>query len=170
MQSFQSVFDHFDALCFKGLSIFRKDFIIFNIKNMAASTVFRCFLWRILSILSYFEKSSFKYTNQELRSRNFHNMSYSPWNFFCRRKFWVKLRSSHRRCSLKKGALRNLAKFTGKHLCPRLLLNKIAGLRPATLLKKSLWHRCFPVNFAKFLRAPFLQNTSGRLLLKVTFQ
>ena len=31
--------------------------------------------------------------------------------------------------------------------------------------KKRLWHRCFPVNFAKFLRAPFLQNTSGRLLL-----
>ena len=25
-------------------------------------------------------------------------------------------------------------------------------LRPATLLKKSLWHRCFPRNFAKFLR------------------
>ena len=30
----------------------------------------------------------------------------------------------------------------------------------ATLLKKRLWHRCFPVNVAKFLRAPFLQNTS----------
>ena len=29
------------------------------------------------------------------------------------------------------------------------------GLRPATLLKKNLWHRCFPVNFAKFLRTPF---------------
>ena len=38
------------------------------------------------------------------------------------------------------------------------------SLRTATLLKKD-WHRCFPVNFAKFLRAPFLQNTSGRLLL-----
>ena len=38
-------------------------------------------------------------------------------------------------------------------------------LRPATLLKKRLWHRCFPVNFAKFLRTPFFQNTSGRLLL-----
>ena len=25
--------------------------------------------------------------------------------------------------------------------------------RPATLFKKRLWHRCFPVNFAKFLRA-----------------
>ena len=26
--------------------------------------------------------------------------------------------------------------------------------RPATLLKKRLWHSCFPVNFAKFLRTP----------------
>ena len=32
-------------------------------------------------------------------------------------------------------------------------------------LKKSFWHRCFPVNSAKFLRKPFSQNTSGRLLL-----
>ena len=32
------------------------------------------------------------------------------------------------------------------------------GHRPETLLKKRLWHRCFPVNFAKFLRTPFLQN------------
>ena len=46
--------------------------------------------------------------------------------------------------------------------CPR-------SLRPATLLKKRLWHRCFPVNFAKFSRTPFLQNTSGRLLLKSTY-
>ena len=37
--------------------------------------------------------------------------------------------------------------------------------RPATLLKKRLWHRCFPVNFEKFLRTPFLQNTSGKMLL-----
>ena len=28
--------------------------------------------------------------------------------------------------------------------------------RPATLLKKRLWHKCLPVNFAKFLRTPFL--------------
>ena len=33
---------------------------------------------------------------------------------------------------------------------------------PATPL---LWHRCFPVNFAKFLRTSFLRNTSWRLLL-----
>ena len=29
------------------------------------------------------------------------------------------------------------------------------GLRPATLWKKRLWYRCFPVNFVKFLRTPF---------------
>ena len=45
-----------------------------------------------------------------------------------------------------------------------LFVNKVADLTPATLLKKGLW-RCFPVNFAKIFRAPFLQNTSGRLLL-----
>ena len=40
-------------------------------------------------------------------------------------------------------------------------------LRPeaCNFIKKRLWHRCFPVNFVKFLRTPFSQNTSGRLLL-----
>ena len=28
-------------------------------------------------------------------------------------------------------------------------------------LKKSLWHRCFPVNYAKFLRIPFLKLVSA---------
>ena len=37
--------------------------------------------------------------------------------------------------------------------------------RVSFLLKKRLWHRCFPMNFAKFPRATFFQNTSGRLLL-----
>ena len=37
--------------------------------------------------------------------------------------------------------------------------------QPASLLKKRLWYRCFPVNFAKFLRTSFSYNTSGRLPL-----
>ena len=82
--------------------------------------------------------------------------------------FWEKLfRSRHQRCSAKKGALRNFAKFTGKHLRQCLFFNKVADLRPATLLRKRLWRRSFPVNFVKFLRTPFLQDTSGRLLLAV---
>ena len=64
-------------------------------------------------------------------------------------------RSSHQRCSVRKGVLRNSAKFTVKHLCQVLFYNKVAGPEPATLLKKRLWHRCFPMNFAKFLRTPF---------------
>ena len=51
--------------------------------------------------------------------------------------------------------LKNFAKFTGKHLCQSLFFNKIAGLRPVALLRKRLWHKCFPVNFAKFSRTPF---------------
>ena len=78
----------------------------------------------------------------------------------------LKSRSSHQRCFVRKGILRNFAKLTGKHMCQSLFFNKVAGLRAATLLKKRLWHRCFPVNFAKFLRTPFFQNTSGRLLFK----
>ena len=41
---------------------------------------------------------------------------------------------------------------------------KFTGHRPATLLKKRLWHSCFPVNFAKFFRTPFFKNTSGGCL------
>ena len=43
----------------------------------------------------------------------------------------------------KKGALRDFAKFTGKHLCQSLFFNKVSGLRPATLLKKRIWHSVF---------------------------
>ena len=45
-------------------------------------------------------------------------------------------RSSHRRCSFKKVVLRNFAKFIGKQLYLGLFLNKVAGLRPPTLLKR----------------------------------
>ena len=56
-------------------------------------------------------------------------------------------------CSMKKGVLGNFTKFTGKHL------------RPAALLKQRLWHRCFPVNFAKFLRTSFVVEHLWWLLL-----
>ena len=41
------------------------------------------------------------------------------------------------------------------------------GLRPATLLKKRFWHRCFPVNFAKFLRTPTFTEHLRWLLLNI---
>ena len=53
------------------------------------------------------------------------------------------------------GVLKRFTKFTGRHLCQSLLFNKVTDLRPATLLKKRLWHKCFPVNLVKFLRTAF---------------
>ena len=52
-------------------------------------------------------------------------------------------------------------------MCQSLYLNKVAVLRPATLLKKRLWHRCFSVNFAKFLRTPFIIEHRWWLLLEL---
>ena len=52
-------------------------------------------------------------------------------------------RSSRLEVFYKKGVLKNFSKFTGKHLCQSLFFDKVAGLRP------------------------FLQNTSGRLLLNI---
>ena len=77
------------------------------------------------------------------------------------------VRSSHKRCFVRKGVLKNFLKFIGKYLCqslfliklqalcPRLLFNKViylrratllkgdSGTRSATLLKRRLWYRCF---------------------------
>ena len=62
---------------------------------------------------------------------------------------------------MKKGVLGNSAKFTGKDLCQSLFFNKVAGLRPGSLLKRRLWHRSFPVNFATFLRTLFYRTPPG---------
>ena len=56
---------------------------------------------------------------------------------------WIMNRSSRPEVFYKKGFLRNFAKFTGK---------------------QRLWHRCFSVNFAKFLRTPCLTEHLGWVL------
>ena len=53
-----------------------------------------------------------------------------------------------------KGVLRNLTKFTGKHLCQSLF----KGFDTDVFLRV----------FAKFLTTSFLQNTYGRLVLQRT--
>ena len=78
----------------------------------------------------------------------------------------TKHRSSHH--SVRKAILRNFAKFSVKHLYLSLFFNEVAALCRATLLKKRPWHKCFPVDSAKFLWTHFLQYISGRLLLKAT--
>ena len=65
-------------------------------------------------------------------------------------------RSSRLEVLCEKGVFENLVKFTGKHLCQSRFFKTVAGLKPPTLLKKRLWHWCFPANFAKFSTTPFL--------------
>ena len=74
--------------------------------------------------------------------------------FIYKKSIVLSLRSSHRRNSLKKLFLK-ISQNSQENTCAR-----------ASFLIKVFLHRCFPVNFANFLRTPFLQNTSGRLLRK----
>ena len=60
-----------------------------------------------------------------------------------------------------KKVLLKISQYSDENVCWSLFFNKVAGIRPVTLVKQRLRHRCFPVNFAKCLRTHFLQNTSG---------
>ena len=50
----------------------------------------------------------------------------------------------------KKGVHKSFSKFAVKNLCRSLFFAEVTGLRPATLLKKRLRHKCFPVNLRNF--------------------
>ena len=63
------------------------------------------------------------------------------------------------------GILKNFSRFTGEHLCWTLFLNKVGEFQPGALSKKRFQHRCFPMNFVKVLRIPFLLNNSGQPVL-----
>ena len=67
-------------------------------------------------------------------------------------------------------ALKDFAIFTGKHLCWSLFLINMQAWRPATLLKKRVQHRFFPVKFAKNLRTPFFIEHVRWLLLEISHE
>ena len=69
------------------------------------------------------------------------------------------------KCSVKKVFL-EISQNSQENTCAGVFFNKVAGLRPATLLKKRLWHRCFPVKNVEFLRTPFFIESLRWLLLK----
>ena len=72
----------------------------------------------------------------------------------------------------KKRCSQKFRKIHRKTPVPESLFHKVAGLRPAalkkrpwhrppTLPKKRLCHKCFVVNFARFLRSPFYRTPPG---------
>ena len=68
-------------------------------------------------------------------------------------------RSSRSEVFCTKGALKILQNSQENHCARVSFFNKVADLTAATLLKKRLWHSCFPTDFAKFLRSPFFYRT-----------
>ena len=59
--------------------------------------------------------------------------------------------SSHQRCYMKKGVLKNFPKFTGKHLCQSLFFNKVVGLTPLA--------QVFPCEFCEISKNIFFYRT-----------
>ena len=154
---FQWLFCIFNSL--QGLFIF----LFYTVRNLEARKQ-----WMRIFGLQSAEKFSLRTDGSEFKSRKTGKNLLNYLCLFLRNhclEVWKKLlveiflgpcRSSHGRCSVRKGVPRNFAKFTGKHLCQT----------PTILLKKRLRLRCFPVSFAKFLSTPFLRNTSGRFKKK----
>ena len=80
--------------------------------------------------------------------------------------FWHH-RSSRPEVFCKKSVLRN---FTNTCARVSFLINlQASGLRPATLLKKKLWHSRFPVNFVKFPGTPFFYRTPPLTVSDIKF-
>ena len=59
----------------------------------------------------------------------------------------------------KKGVLRNIAKFTGKHLYQSLFFNKVTSLRPWILLKKETLAQVFSCEFCEISKKSFSYRT-----------
>ena len=73
-----------------------------------------------------------------------------PWSFFYNKKLtsfscWKKPPEAF----YKKGCSKNFSNPQERPLT-HFIFNKIASLRPGTLLRKRLWLRCFPLIFVKF--------------------
>ena len=81
---------------------------------------------------------------------------------FCQQKLWkpITVRSSRQRCSIIKVALRNFAKFTGKHLCQSLFFNKVVGRRPqaCNFIKKETLVQVFRSEFCEICKNTFFTD------------
>ena len=79
-------------------------------------------------------------------------------------------RSSRPKVFCKKGALGNFTKFAGKHLCQSFFFNKVTGLRPATLRKKRLWHKCFICEFCEILKNTYYFRTPLMAASEISYE
>ena len=78
---------------------------------------------------------------------------------------WQSFWSSHPEVFYKKG---KISQNSQENTCVSHYFDKVADVRPATLLNKRLWHRCFPVNFSKILTTSFFTEHLPWLLLSAS--
>ena len=109
----------------------------------APSQMFDYVLNTPLELLTIFAKSST--WDVQLRLE----YAYGIFNYFCK-----SLRSNRRRWSVRKGVLRNFAKFTGKQL------------RQSLFLIVTDLAQVFSFEFCEISKSTFSQNNSGQLLWK----
>ena len=98
-------------------------------------------LFLFLSLLDLLIPEAYSGFQQTSKMGNFATIRRSILDVY--RSLDTLLRSSQRRCSVKKVVFRNFAKFTGKNLCQSLFFNKVAGLR--YLFKNTFLQRTPPV-------------------------
>ena len=99
--------------------------------------------------ISPYSEASFSIFNIELLvSRTFLHIQKQPLDVFCKKKVFLELSQ-------------NSQESTCASVSFLIILQ--------ALLKKRLWHRCFPVNFAKFLRTPLNAEHLRWLLLHIHF-
>ena len=62
-------------------------------------------------------------------------------------------------CFMKRGVLRNFAKFTGKHLCQSIFFNKIADV--CNFIKKDTPAQVFTCEFCEISKNTFFTSRSN---------
>ena len=71
----------------------------------------------------------------------------------------LKQSTSHPEVLCKKGILKNFTKFTGKHLCQSLFLNKIVGQSPVcNPIKKKTMTQVFSCEFCEIFKNTFFKE------------
>ena len=83
---------------------------------------------------------------------------------FCPELMWkheLNVRSSHRISPVKKRCFQKFCRFHRKTTVLKSLFNTVADLQACSFIKNRLQHRCFPVEFTRFLRTPKLKSANA---------
>ena len=143
--------------------LFRKIFRISKIEKLCKDNYKNSFLELKKSTLR-FDKNFYKYFII------FYNVTAHYKNYFLFKPvkyYYFVSRSSHPEVFCKKVTLQILQNLQENTCASVSFFDKVAAIRPAILLKTILQHRCFPVDFARFVRIPFFREQFWWLFLYI---